>query len=351
MISLRDLAKQFGIDLAERGDFDIPLTGGAALQTAGASEFAYMDHARYVEELRQTRAGACFISQRYEKHVPPGTVALVVRQPYLAFAELLAQFHPKALRPDAIFSRAEISPRATIHQAALLETGVVIDPGVVIGQSVHIGTGSIIAANAVIGPDVIIGAGVSIGPHASITNAIIGNNVIIHRGVQIGQDGFGFAPSERGHIKVVQLGKVIIGDDVEIGANTTVDRGSSHDTVIGSGTKIDNLVQIAHNVVIGRHCLLAAQVGIAGSTTLEDFVAIGGQSAIAGHLRIGRGAPRPQVSCATFRPAAAGADARLGRSEHSFESKPRSKSLPHATGKDEWNDDLAPHTYLLPRKC
>lgn len=120
LISLRDIAKQFGINLAEGSYVDSPLTGGAALRTAGATEFAYMDHARYVEELQQTRAGACFVSPRYEKHVPPGTVALVVRQPYVAFAELLAQFHPEALRPSAIFSVGEISPRATIHPTALL---------------------------------------------------------------------------------------------------------------------------------------------------------------------------------------------------------------------------------------
>lgn len=290
LISLREVARQFDVTLAEGSHVDIPLAGGAALRTAGATEFAYMDHARYVEELRQTRAAACFVSPRYEKHVPGGTVALVVRQPYLAFAQLLAQFNPQALRPSAILSAGEISPHATIHPTALLEIGVVIDPGVVIGPGSRIGAGSVVAANAVIGPDVVIGANTSIGPHASVTHATIGDNVIIHRGAQIGQDGFGFAPSERGHLKVVQLGRVIIADDVEIGANTTIDRGSSNDTVIGRGTKIDNLVQIAHNVVIGSHCLLAAQVGIAGSTTVEDFVAIGGQSAIAGHLRIGRGA-------------------------------------------------------------
>ncbi|MFC0218045.1 UDP-3-O-(3-hydroxymyristoyl)glucosamine N-acyltransferase [Pseudochelatococcus lubricantis] len=289
-ISLRDVARHFGIALADGANLDFHLSGAAALRNATATDFAYMDHARYVEELRQTHAGACFVSERFKDQVPRGTVALLVPQPYVAFARLLAQLYPDELRPQAIHAEGEISSRATVHATASLGASVVIDPGVVIGKGARIGAGSTIAANAVIGAGVVIGENASIGPHVSITHAVVGTGVIVHPGVQIGQDGFGFAPTERGHIKVVQLGKVIIGDDVEIGANATIDRGSSRDTVIGNGTKIDNLVQIAHNVEIGRHCLIAAQAGIAGSTTIEDFVAIGGQSAIAGHLHIGRGA-------------------------------------------------------------
>lgn len=289
-ISLRAIAQRFDIALPDVGDPEIRLTGGAALRNAAATDFVYMDHPRYVDDLRQTRAGACFVSEHFKEHVPAGTVALLVRQPYVAFAQLLALLHPDAMRPSAIHAEGTISSRATIHPTAWLGAQVIIDPGVVIGQGVRIDAGSVIAANAVIGADVIIGANASIGPHASITHAVVGTGVIIHRGVQIGQDGFGFASTARGHIKVAQLGRVIIGDDVEIGANTTIDRGSNRDTVIGSGTKIDNLVQIAHNVELGCNCLIAAQAGIAGSTTIEDFVAIGGQSAIAGHLRIGRGA-------------------------------------------------------------
>lgn len=289
-ISLREIAQQCGIALAEGIDPDLLLTGSAALRNATSADFAYMDHARYIEDLRQTRAAACFVSERFKHLVPRGTIALVVRHPYVDFARLLARLRADALRLSAVYAEGEISPRATIHPSVRLGAGVVIDPGVVIGKCAHIGDGSIIAANTVIGAEVVIGPHASIGPQASITHAVLGANVIIHRGAQIGQDGFGFAPTEHGHIKVVQLGKVIIGDDVEIGANTTIDRGSSRDTVIGNGTKIDNLVQVAHNVEIGHHCLIAAQVGIAGSTTIKDFVAIGGQSAIAGHLRIGLGA-------------------------------------------------------------
>ena len=141
-----------------------------------------------------------------------------------------------------------------------------------------------------IGPQVRIGRDCSIGPNATVLNALLGNRVILHPGVRVGQDGFGFAMGPRGHMKVPQIGRVIIQDDVEIGANTTIDRGASRDTVIGEGTKIDNLVQIGHNVVIGRHCVIVAQVGISGSTTLEDFVVLGGQVGVVGHVRIGTGA-------------------------------------------------------------
>jgi UDP-3-O-[3-hydroxymyristoyl] glucosamine N-acyltransferase len=167
---------------------------------------------------------------------------------------------------------------------------VTVDPGAVIGPNAEVGSGTVVGAHAVVGPHCRIGRDCSIGPSVSIQNAFIGNRVILHPGARIGQDGFGFDMSPRGHLKVPQVGRVIIQDDVEIGANTTIDRGASRDTVIGEGTKIDNLVQIAHNVVIGRHCVIVGQVGISGSTTLEDFVVVGGQAGTAGHVRIGLGA-------------------------------------------------------------
>jgi UDP-3-O-[3-hydroxymyristoyl] glucosamine N-acyltransferase len=177
-----------------------------------------------------------------------------------------------------------------VHHDARLEDQVVVDPGAVIGPRAEIGTGTTIGANAVIGPDVRIGRNCSIGPNASVLYALIGDRVILHAGVKIGQDGFGFAVGKDAHEKVPQIGRVIIQDNVEIGANTTIDRGALLDTVIGEGTKIDNLVQVGHNVTIGRHCMIVAQTGISGSTTLGDFVLLGGQVGIAGHLDIGSGA-------------------------------------------------------------
>ena len=158
------------------------------------------------------------------------------------------------------------------------------------GPHAEIGAGTIIGAQSIIGPQVRVGRDCSISPQVSVLNAFLGNRVILHGGVRIGQDGFGFAMGPQGHLKVPQVGRVIIQDDVEIGANTTIDRGASRDTVIGEGTKIDNLVQIAHNVVIGRHCVIVAQVGISGSATLEDYVVLGGQVGVVGHVRIGMGA-------------------------------------------------------------
>jgi len=167
---------------------------------------------------------------------------------------------------------------------------VTVDPGALIGPRATVGAGTLIGANAVIGPDVQIGQNCSIGPGSSITNAVIGDRAIIHPGCHIGQDGFGFIMGATEHLKVPQVGIVAIEDDVEIGAGTTVDRGGIRNTVIGQGTKIDNLVQIAHNVVIGRHCIIAGQSGLSGSVTLGDFVVLGARVGIRQHITVGKGA-------------------------------------------------------------
>jgi UDP-3-O-[3-hydroxymyristoyl] glucosamine N-acyltransferase len=177
-----------------------------------------------------------------------------------------------------------------VHSTARLESGVTVDPGAVIGPRAEIGAGTVIGPTAVIGPDVRIGRDARIGAGATITHALIGDRVVIHPGCRIGQDGFGYQMGGRGHGKVPQVGRVIIQDDVEIGAGTTIDRGAMRDTVIGEGTKIDNLVQIGHNVSVGRHCIIVAQSGLSGSVTLEDWVMLGGQVGIADHLTIGEGA-------------------------------------------------------------
>jgi UDP-3-O-[3-hydroxymyristoyl] glucosamine N-acyltransferase len=189
-----------------------------------------------------------------------------------------------------MFGATGVSPGAFVHPDAVLEVDVIVDPGAVIGPCAEIGRGTLVCAQAVIGPGVRIGRDCAIGPCASVTHALLGNRVIIHAGARIGKDGFGFVMGPGGHRKVVQVGRVIIQDDVEIGANTTIDRGQNRDTIIGEGTKIDNLVQVAHNAVIGRHCVIVGQVGISGSATLEDYVVVGGQAGVAGHIRIGQGA-------------------------------------------------------------
>jgi UDP-3-O-[3-hydroxymyristoyl] glucosamine N-acyltransferase len=178
-----------------------------------------------------------------------------------------------------------------IDPTAHLEDGVIVDPLAVIGPNVAIGAGTIIGAGAVIAADVRIGRDCNVGARSAIQCALIGNNVLIHPGCSIGQDGYGFVFfGPEGHLKVPQTGRVLIQNDVEIGAGTTIDRGSLRDTVIGEGTKIDNQVQIGHNVTIGRHCLLAAQIGLAGSLTIGDNVALGAKVGINNHLHIGDGA-------------------------------------------------------------
>jgi UDP-3-O-[3-hydroxymyristoyl] glucosamine N-acyltransferase len=207
--------------------------------------------------------------------------------PYRGFALALQLFYPEALTPKAAMARAD---EPLVHPSAELEERVTVEPGAVVGREAQIGRGTTIAAGAVVGYRVTIGRGCYIGPGASVTHALVGDRVLLHAGVRIGQDGFGFAMGARGHLKVPQIGRVIIQDDVEIGANSCVDRGALSDTVIGEGTKIDNLVQIGHNVVIGRHCVIVGQVGISGSTELGDFVVMGGQSGAVGHIKIGSGA-------------------------------------------------------------
>jgi UDP-3-O-[3-hydroxymyristoyl] glucosamine N-acyltransferase len=198
-------------------------------------------------------------------------------------------FYPDAGRPKAALTDGGNNPPA-IDPSAALEEGAIVEPGAVIGPEARIGRGTTIAAGTVIGFRVHVGRDCYIGPNASVTHALLGNQVTIHAGVAIGQDGFGFAMSKNGHLKVPQIGRVIVQDGVEIGANTTIDRGALRDTVIGEGTKIDNLVQIGHNVVIGRHCVIVAQTGISGSAELGDFVVLGGQVGVVGHVKIGAGA-------------------------------------------------------------
>jgi len=296
-ITLAEAARRVKADLV-RGDGATLITGLAPLDNAGPGDITFLDNPKYAKQLAGTAAAACLCAARYADQVPDRVAVLQSPEPYRAYARLLADFFPQALRFAGAYDRAQngVAGAATVHSSARLEAGARIEPGAVIGQDAEIGAGTVIGANAVVGPCVAIGRNCSIAPHAVIQHALIGNGVIIHPGVMIGQDGFGFAMGPQGHLKIPQIGRVIVQDNVEIGANTTIDRGANRDTVIGEGTKIDNQVQIGHNVTIGRHCLLVAQVGISGSAQLGDFVAIGGQSGVNGHVRIGDGAQIAAVS-------------------------------------------------------
>ena len=288
--TLHEIAQWAGAVLAQGADAQRRIDDVAPLEAARPEHLAFLDNPAYAAALKATRAGAVLVSQRYADLTPVGCVALITPQPYRAMAQVLARLFPSATRPGPGYGGAGLAVGAHIHPTARLEHDVTVDPGAVIGPRVEIGAGAVIASGAVIGADVRIGRQCSIGANASVQCALIGDRVILHPGVHIGQDGFGFAMGPGGHLKVPQIGRVIIQDDVEIGAGTTIDRGANRDSVIGEGTKIDNLVQIGHNVMIGRHCVIVAQVGISGSCVIEDYVAIGGQSGIAGHLRIGAGA-------------------------------------------------------------
>lgn len=265
-------------------DGALMLTGIAPLQSAGPGEVSFLDNRRYVPALQKTAAGAVIVHPDLAAQVPAGCRAIVTRAPYLGWARVAALFHPE---PPA---RPGRHPTAVVEESALVDASAEIGPLAVIGAGAEIGPRCRIGAGAVIGPRVVLGADCRIGAHASVSHARLGARVYIYPGARIGQEGFGFAIGPTGPVTVPQLGQVMIGDDVEVGANSCIDRGSAQDTVIGPGCRLDNLVQIGHNVVLGRCCVVVAQVGIAGSATIEDFVQIGGQAGIAGHITIGRGA-------------------------------------------------------------
>ena len=287
--TLADIIAKTGAKAPEGADLSLVITGVGPLDTAGPGDMTFLDNPKYADQLASTRASAVFIGERYAARTPEGVVPLVTADPYRAFAAFVGWLFPEAMRPGSFFGASGVSPMSFVHPEARLEPGVIVDPGAVIGPRAAVGAGTVIGPHAVIGPDVRIGRDCAVGAGAAVQHTLIGDRVILHPGVRIGQDGFGFAMGPKGHVKVPQIGRVIIQNDVEIGANTTVDRGANRDTVIGEGTKIDNLVQIAHNVTIGRHCVIVSHVGISGSTTLGDFVVIAGQAGLTGHLKIGMG--------------------------------------------------------------
>ena len=271
-------------------DLELRITGIAPLDSAGPSDIAFYDSPRFLDDLKRTTAGACFVKPTQVSHVPPGVAVLTSSKPYISLIAVTCALFGGALRPGPVFGGRGVDSGAFVHPEARLEDDVTVDPGAVIGPRAEIGSGTVIGANAVIGADVCIGRNCSIGPGASVLHALIGDRVILQPGARIGQDGFGFVPGPRGLTKVPQVGRVIIQDDVEIGAGTAIDRGVNRDTVVGEATKIDNLVQIGHNVTIGRNCAIVAQVGIAGSVILGERVQLGGQVGIADNLTIGDGA-------------------------------------------------------------
>ncbi|MGF1455830.1 MAG: UDP-3-O-(3-hydroxymyristoyl)glucosamine N-acyltransferase [Alphaproteobacteria bacterium] len=257
----------------------------AGLSDAEPSHITFLEGARHRNAFAETRAGACFVPLDLDLETrAPKTVRLPVKAPKAAFAVVIARlFTPKG----------DVTGLSRHHDAvscdAVLGENVRIGPGAVIGAGAEIGANSVVGPQAVIGPGVTIGRNCVVGAQVTLQFALLGDHVQIHPHTSIGQDGFGYAFDGTAHVKIPQIGRVVIQDHVEIGANTTIDRGAIGDTVIGEGSKIDNLVQVAHNCRIGRGCIVVGQVGLSGSTILEDFVVLGGQVGCAGHLTIGAG--------------------------------------------------------------
>jgi UDP-3-O-[3-hydroxymyristoyl] glucosamine N-acyltransferase len=260
---------------------DLTLAAVAPLQVAGPGDVSFLHNKKYLPELERTGAGAVILAAEFAARVPPGTAALVVDDPHVGWARVAALFHP--LPP----AKPGVHPSAVVDEAARVDPTAEIGPLAVIGAGAVIGPGCRIGAGAVIAPGVVMGRDCRVGPLASLTHALLGDRVYVYAGARIGQDGFGFAITDTGFVTVPQLGRVILEDDVEVGANSTVDRGAAQDTVIGAGSRLDNLVQIGHNVRMGRCCVVVAQAGISGSTVLEDFVQVAAQAGLTGHLRIG----------------------------------------------------------------
>ncbi|MBV0912359.1 UDP-3-O-(3-hydroxymyristoyl)glucosamine N-acyltransferase [Anianabacter salinae] len=282
-LSLSDIAVLTGAQLVTGADPALMITGCAPLNRANETEIGFLTGRKNYAMLDGTRAGACLVTESIASGYAGACNLLIHEAPQAAYAGLAARLYP-APRP-----RPGIAATAVVDPAARIGTGVEIGPGCVIGAEAEIGEGSILAANVVIGPAVRIGAGARIGAGVSISHALVGARITILPNAAIGQDGFGYVPGPAGLTAMPQIGRVLIGDDVDIGALTTIDRGAGDDTVIGDGTKIDNQVQIGHNCRIGRHCVLAAQIGLSGSVTVGDGTMMGGKSGASEHVTIGRG--------------------------------------------------------------
>jgi UDP-3-O-[3-hydroxymyristoyl] glucosamine N-acyltransferase len=268
--------------LSGLGNAGLSILGVTELDLAGPGDVALAAHTNYIEELRATAAGVVVVLPALRDTVPAHSLAIAVDKPHQLFADILDHLYPSNTRAVIAAGRDDLG-------APVFERDVFIGSNVVVGPGVEIGRGTIIGANTVIGAGVTIGRNCTIAANCTIDCAHIGNDVVIHSGVRVGTEGFGWLDFGQSNRKVPQLGRVLIQDRVEIGANSTIDRGALGDTMIGEGTKIDNLVQIGHNCKIGRACLIAAMSGLSGSTVVEDGVLMGGGVGTSGHLTIGAG--------------------------------------------------------------
>ena len=280
-LTLEQISKLTNIALHKSVDKNRIFDDISGLDTASQNNISFLDNKKYIDHFKKSKAGACFFKKDFIEIAPKNMIHLISDNPYHSFAIIANAFYPiKDIT-------AGVHPKAHVESSVKYDDTVQIAPGAVVSSDVVLGSNCLIGANTVILSGVIIGDNTVIGTNCTISYSIIGSNVKIHNGVTIGQDGFGFAQNENINLKMPQLGRVLIKDKVEIGSNCSIDRGTGPDTVIGEGTKLDNLVQIGHNAVIGKNCIMVAQSGIAGSTQIGNNVIIGGQVGIAGHLKIG----------------------------------------------------------------
>lgn len=280
-LTVQELAALVGGQFASGADAEKKITGVAAIAEAGENDLTFFGNAKYLPQLKACRAAAALVPADFAEEIPP--IAIRVENPSLAFSKMVERFAPAPIRWEP-----GVHPSAVIGKNVKLGEGVSIQPFAVIEDGAEIGDRTVVGAYGYIGHEAKIGADCLLHPRVTIANrCIVGNRVILHSGVVLGSDGFGFEFSQGRHVKIPQIGIVQVDDDVEIGANTAIDRARFGRTWIQQGTKIDNLVQIAHNVVIGKHCILVSHVGVSGSTKLGNYVTLAGQVGVVGHIEIG----------------------------------------------------------------
>lgn len=282
--TLRRIAEFGECELSGAADPERLYYDVGSLQDGTEKEVSFLLSRKYWHDFENSKVGACIIHPDLASQAPAGRTLLLSKEPYRSYGLVAQAFYPREKTQGV-----SIAPGAHVAVSAKLGEGTRVDAGAVIGENAVLGKDCHVYPNAVIGDNVVFGNDCIIGANASVLNTLAGNQVYIYPGARIGQDGFGFFMSPKGHTKIPQLGRVIIGHDVEIGANTCIDRGALGDTVIGDGSRLDNLIQFGHNVQTGRCCVVVSQVGIAGSTKLGDFVVLAGQTGVAGHLNIGSG--------------------------------------------------------------
>lgn len=280
-ITLGDIAVRFGCEL--RGDPDARVERVATLMSAAAGSLGFLANPAYRRALESTEATAVILQPHHAPDCP--TNALLTADPYLLYARVARELHPERT------ARSGIHPQAVLADGAVVPASCEIGPGVTIGANSVLGENVVVGANCAVGADVRIGADTRLEANVTLyTGVRVGQRCILHSGAVVGADGFGIAPSASGWVRVPQVGSVLVGDDVDIGANSCIDRGAIDDTRIGNDVKIDNLVQIGHNVVIGDHTAIAGMAGVAGSTTIGSGCLIGGAASVSGHLTVCDGA-------------------------------------------------------------